>query len=301
MSPLWKRRRLVFSLVPALIVGWLGSSAGVTWSLSRRPHPQFDEPPPVVDWGRIEDIRLSASDEETIGAWLVRGDAAHPCVIVTHGWGESRSRRLPLIEWLDRRGCTVLAVTLRAHGDSTGQVNDFGWSARHDVVAAVERLEHEFPERPIVVCGQSLGSAAALFAAGELGERVSGYFLEQPYKDLATATRCRLETHLPPGLDLLAYSGMRLCAPVVLPVEIDQVAPVDAAASIPETVPVMIVTGTADTHSRPEDVRAVFHCVETHGELVVIDGAGHVDLHEFDAAALEGALGRFLEQFESPR
>jgi alpha-beta hydrolase superfamily lysophospholipase len=255
----------------------------------------------VVDWGPVEDIRLRTSDGEAIGAWLVRGNAAYPCVVVTHGWGESRSRRLPLIEWLSRRGCTVLAITLRTHGDSSGEVNDFGWSARHDVIAAIELLERVFPGRPIVVCGQSLGSAAALFAAGDLGERVNGYFLEQPYKDLATATRCRLETHLPPGLDRLAYSGMRLCAPALLPVAIDRVSPMHAAESVPENVPVMIVAGSADAHSRLDDVGAVYDCVKTHGELVVMDGAGHVDLHGFDATALERALGRFLDQFMSPR
>jgi len=31
-------------------------------------------------------------------------------------------------------------ISLRAHGDSTGDFNDVGYSARHDVVVAVEFL-----------------------------------------------------------------------------------------------------------------------------------------------------------------
>ena len=104
----------------------------------------------------------------------------------------------------------MLAITLRAHGDSTGEVNDIGWGARHDVVAAVEFLRKKFPGRPVFVVGRSMGAAAAIFAAEELKTDVAGYFLEQPYKDLTSAVWNRLQNHLPPVLDWVAYCGMRL-------------------------------------------------------------------------------------------
>ena len=62
----------------------------------------------------------------------------------------------------------MLLITLRAHGDSTGALNDIGFGARHDVVAAIDFLERCRPGRPIVVHGASLGAAAALFASAEL-------------------------------------------------------------------------------------------------------------------------------------
>jgi alpha-beta hydrolase superfamily lysophospholipase len=78
-------------------------------------------------------------------------------------------------------------ISLRAHGDSTGDFNDMGYSARHDVVAAVEFLERRRPGNPIVIHGLSMGAGAAVFASGELGHRIKGYVLESPYRDLKIA------------------------------------------------------------------------------------------------------------------
>ena len=102
---------------------------------------------------------------------------------------------LPVMQWLAESRFTVLAISLRAHGDSTGEVNDIGWSGRHDVVAAVGFLGKEFPERPVFIVGRSMGAAAAVFAAEELKTDVAGYFLEQPYKDLKSAVWNRLQHH----------------------------------------------------------------------------------------------------------
>ena len=90
-------------------------------------------------------------------------------------------------------GCSVLMISHRAHGDSTGEFDDAGYSARRDVYAAVEFLEQRRPGRPVIVDGNSLGSAAAIFAAGELGHRVAAYILESPYQDLKIAVWNRVD------------------------------------------------------------------------------------------------------------
>ena len=52
-----------------------------------------------------------------------------------------------------------------------------------------------------------MGSAAAVFAAGELGHRVHGYILESPYQDLKVAVWNRVNVALPPVLSHAAYAG----------------------------------------------------------------------------------------------
>src|SRR5262249_49183846 len=149
------------------------------------------EPAPAVAWGTLEEHRLRTSDGKTLGAWFHRGPPDGPAVVVLHGNRGCRGDGLPAAEFFAGRGCAVLLVSLRAHGDSTGAVNDFGFSARRDVVAAVAFLEKERPGRPILLNGTSMGAAAAIFAAAELGERVGGYVLESPYRDLHQAVRNR--------------------------------------------------------------------------------------------------------------
>jgi hypothetical protein len=173
MRKIKKRKLLGIFFLFGLLV-WLGSSAFVAWRFTRRSSPPVPEPPPAVSWAKVEGHRLSTSDKQQIGAWLVRGKPEKGCVLLLHGNGCSRGAMLPVMEMLAKADYTVLAITLRAHGDSTGEVNDLGWSARNDVAAAVDFLQREFSGRPIFVVGRSLGSAAAVFAAKDLAGRVAG-------------------------------------------------------------------------------------------------------------------------------
>jgi pimeloyl-ACP methyl ester carboxylesterase len=285
-------------LLLAVVTLWLGSSAGVTWKLTRRPRPPFAEPAPKVDWADFEAHRLTTADGQQLGAWLVRGDPGRGCAVVLHGNGGSRADMLDVVRLLAVERWTVLAVSLRAHGDSTGATHDFGWSSRHDVTAAVAWLEGTFPGRPIFLVGRSLGAAAAIFAAADLGGRVAGYFLEQPYRDLPGATWNRLQIHLPPVLDWVAYAGLRLWAPVFLPVAPAEVAPCRAVRAIPEAVPVVIAVGSADRHAPLSDAQAVFRPVQSHARLVVFEGAAHQALDRWNATLYRKAL---LELLARPR
>ena len=279
---IFRKRRLLAVSVLIVTAIWLAASALVAWRLTRRNGAAFAEPPPIVGQQAAESLRLTTCDNQQIGGWLVRGDADKACVLLLHGNGQSRAEMLPAMRWLAEAGFTVLAISLRAHGDSTGELNDVGWSARHDVAAAVRFLRREYPERPIVIVGRSLGAAAAIFAADELKADVAGYFLEQPYKDLRSAVWNRLHNHLPPVLDWVAYRGLRLWSPAFLPVDPDQISPYDRIGSIPPGVPVTVITGSADRHATLDDVKAVAGRVQSGARLVVFEGAAHEPLDRKD-------------------
>jgi alpha-beta hydrolase superfamily lysophospholipase len=293
MPRLIKRKLLAIVLLAGLI-GWLAASALVAWEFTHRSRAPFPELPPVVAWGKVEPHRLATSDGQELGAWLVRGDSQKGSVLLLHGNGSSRGQMLHVMELVAHARLTVLAISLRAHGDSTGEMNDFGFSARHDVAAAVEFLEKECPGQPIYIAGRSLGAAAAIFAAGELNERVAGYFLEQPYQDLPRAAWNRLKHHLPPVLDWMAYGGLRLWAPVFLPVAPQRISPHDRVQDIPQSVPVVFVTGSADRHAQLDEVAAMYRRIESHANLVVFDGAEHVDLNWADPEFYRTTLLQFL-------
>jgi uncharacterized protein len=293
MSKFKKRKIFGFLLLLGFLI-WLGSSAYVAWRFTRRYSPVLPEPPPQVAWAAVEEYRLTTSDNEQIGAWLVRGKPEKACVLLLHGNGTTRGAMLPVMEMLAKADYTVMAITLPAHGDSTGDTNDIGWSARHDVVAAVDFLKHEFPDRPTFVVGRSLGAAAAVFAAKDLDDRVAGYFLEQPYKDLRSAVWHRLQNHLPPVLDWIAYGGLRIWAPVFLPVAVDRISLADRIADIPATVPIVIIAGSADRHATLDDARTLLNSVQSHAKLVIFDGATHQSLDQYDPDRYRRALLELL-------
>jgi alpha-beta hydrolase superfamily lysophospholipase len=196
---------------------------------------------------------------------------------------------------LEAEGYSVLPITVRAHGDSTGDFNDLGYSARHDIVAAVEFLESRRPGRPIFLHGASLGVAAATFASGDLGSRVSGYILEAPYDHLKAAVRNRTSAALPTGLEWVAYKGLLIVSPMVLP-DLDKISPLEAIGGVPDDVPVLLIAGRHDVKARPEQVGALFRRVRSHGRFVVFEGAGHLHFQEADPELYRSTVLTFLEE-----
>jgi alpha-beta hydrolase superfamily lysophospholipase len=284
-----RRLRRGLAATAVFLVLWLTVSWAVAYRLTRRPRRWFAEPAPTVAWGTIAAHRLETRDGHTLGAWLVRGRDGAPSVLLVHGNGGSRWNTLGTAEMLAERGCTVLMISARAHGDSTGDFNDIGYGARHDVVAGMQFLERLRPGRPIVVHGTSMGAAAALFASKELGDRVRGYILESPYRDLRTAVWNRINNALPPLLDAMVYRGLMAVAPMVLS-DLDRIAPVGAIAEVPGDVPVLILAGDRDRLARPEEAQELFERVKTHGTLLIFPGSDHLQMRLVDPARYRDAV-----------
>jgi pimeloyl-ACP methyl ester carboxylesterase len=198
---------------------------------------------------------------------------------------------------LARDGYGVLAVSLRSHGDSTGGPHDAGYSARRDVIAAVDFLERDHAGGRIVLCGSSFGAAAAAYASDELGPRVHGYVFDSLYSDLPTTLWNRLDHYLPLGLDYVAYGAFRLWAPVFVPTKVDLLRPADHVARIHEDIPVVMAVGSEDFRATPAESRRMYESVKSHGKYEEFQGAGHSLLNVNDP----GRYVRIVEAVLKPR
>jgi alpha-beta hydrolase superfamily lysophospholipase len=286
-------RRLAPLLLLPLAV-WLGLSVLVAERLVARAEPRGPAPEPPADLP-IETLRLHSEDGLELGAWWLpaarSSSVGRQVVVLVHGNGGSRASELgPARVWRGL-GADCLLLTVRAHGDSEGERNDIGWSARLDVAAAVAEAERRAPGASILVHGTSLGAAAAVFAAPSLGSRVGAYLLEAPYARLSDAVRRRTALYLPPGLDALAFAGLRLAAAWSLP-ELDRIRPVEAVAQLPRGAAVWILAGTADRRAPPEDARALAAASAAPVRLEWIEGADHGSIRVRDPGAYAAVLGR---------
>ena len=180
-------------------------------------------------------------------------------------------------------GCGALLITMRAHGDSSGELNDFGYSSRFDVMAAVEFLQKHAAKRPILLFGISAGATAVSFAAKELGNQVAGVVMEEPFLNIMTAVKRRTELLLPWGLSHLAYAGLVVMARLVLP-HYRAISPVMAVGGIPQKVPLWILAGGKDTKAPPEEAQAIFQKVSSHADLFIFPEANHESLLDHDPA-----------------
>lgn len=300
IRPLRRRaRRWLIGAVALTALLWLLMSFLVAYQLTRRNGSRFEEPVPRVTWAQFEGVRIPTGDGHELGAWYAEGPTEGPSVVLLHGNGGHRGHNLIRAELLAGAGCSVLPVTLRAHGDSSGDFNDIGYSARHDVVAAVEYLERRRPGRPVVVLGSSLGAAAATYASAGLGHRVAGYVLEAPYLDLQSAVRSRTRNALPIGLEWVAYQGLSLVAPLVAP-DLERTSPLLAIGGIPGDVPVLMISGRLDRQAPIEHVEQIFERVRSHGRMVVFERAGHMGYLESDGNLYRRTLLDFVRDIAPP-
>jgi hypothetical protein len=65
---------------------------------------------------------------------------------------------------------------------------------------------------------------------------------ESPYRSLKVAVWHSIENTLPPLLDQIAYVGLLVVSPLVLP-DLAKTSPVEAISGIPADVPVLILAG----------------------------------------------------------
>lgn len=99
-----------------------------------------------------------------------------PLVVAVPGMGDLRSSFRELVPALVAAGYRVAVTDLRAHGDSDTTFREFGDIATaRDVLALVEALGG-----PAVVLGNSMGAAAAAWAAAERPDQIAGLVFYGP-------------------------------------------------------------------------------------------------------------------------
>ncbi len=300
------RRKTLLALVGVTLVGWLVAGVVASYFLVSRRGSDDTETLPVWAQGKdwFEDVRLHTADGEELGAWFVpaRGEQATPgkairaVALFLHGYSARRTSMNAHAAKASQEGFHGMNLSFRAHGDSTGDWNDLGWSAKQDVLAAVEFIEQRAPGLPIVIVATSMGAAAAIFAAPELGDRVRAYWLNAPYHDLKSAAWDRCVRSFPPLLDSLAYAGLRLWTPLWLGTDIGGIRPIDHVGRMSSKATVVFTVGEFDEESPPEDVRALATGCAGESRLIVYPGVGHEGR---EARDFEGYLEEVLEFLDS--
>jgi pimeloyl-ACP methyl ester carboxylesterase len=113
-----------------------------------------------------EDVTLTTSDGLRLKAWYMPGTNG-AAVILLHGLGGNRGTTLDHAAVLHEAGYALLALDMRAHGESDGQ--RYSWLSKNDALAALDwlRARPEIDRGRIGALGLSAGAHAALWAAAE--------------------------------------------------------------------------------------------------------------------------------------
>ena len=225
------------------------------------PGPASNPPP----WG--ERITIATRDGERLEALISNAEVGRPTAIFLHGNADTITNYSFLAEALSRRGIGLLALSYRGYGGSTGYPSEEGLIT--DGLAAFDWLA-ERRQGPVVLIGQSLGSAVAVAVAAE--RQTSGVVLiSAPDSILALARR-----HYP-----FLPVGPLIRDPFRSDLRIGEV-----------REPKLFLHGSRDTIIPLSHGRALFELAPEPKEFRVLSGYGHNDLWTFEFAA---TVGDFIE------
>lgn len=248
--------------------------------------------PPPLHLPAIE-IQIDAPSTSKTAAWHIRSDRSRGVIILAHGIRGSRLSMIDRAEFLYRAGYSILAIDLQAHGESPGTEVTIGYHESKNISAAVQYAKQSHPNEPVAILGVSLGGAAALMASPL---DIDALILESVFPTVEAAIHNRVHAKL----GVFSYIPAELLLLQLEPrlgISRQQLRPIDAIGDV--QCPIFVISGKADPHTTDEETLQLFERARD-AKLWLIDGAAHVDLHEFTQTDYEQRILNFLEESLQP-
>src|SRR5262249_8509241 len=153
----------------------------------------------------------------------------------------------------------------------------FGYYEGRDVAVVLDLVKQRWPEQPRVALGVSMGAAAVCFAA-DWARGADAVILESMYHDILTAFTTRISGDFPRWFGWLSR-GIIWVTERRLRARLEDLTPADHIGRL-APAPVLLITGTEDRSASPDDARRLYERCRGPRELMLVQGAAHINLLE---------------------
>lgn len=197
----------------------------------------------------FEDAPFDVRDERTgstlrlAGWWIPHANANGKCVVLVHGYADAKVGAIAWAPTFHSLGWNILAIDLRAHGESGGARTTAGFFERHDLNQIINQARVARPggTRQMALFGVSLG-AAIVAASAVTRDDLTAVILESPFSDFVTAVHAHATQMGMPGAlfqNLSIRLAERLCG-----ARFSEVRPIDLIPKIP--CPLLVIQSAGD-------------------------------------------------------
>jgi fermentation-respiration switch protein FrsA (DUF1100 family) len=138
-------------------------------------------PPAQAGLPQAAEVTLTSADGERLIAWHVPPRGDKPVVLYFQGNAGASNLRADRFTWLTADGTGLLALSYRGYGGSTGTPSEEGLI--RDAAAAYDFAAARYPDKRIVLFGESLGTAVTIALAAQ--RAVAGVILDAPFTSAA--------------------------------------------------------------------------------------------------------------------
>lgn len=221
----------------------------------------------------VEEVFFKTSDNETLQAYLVRNKSLNRLVIFFHGNAGNISHRLSDVIRLRNCGATVLAVSYRGYGKSSGTPCEKGIYADGDAAFLYATQTLGFQMEDIIVFGRSIGTTVAVNLSQN--KNIAGLILVTPL----TSGKAQAKAQ---GFGVLSsVAGNSF----------------DNLSKMPSIkCPLLVIHGTKDEVLSFSMGREIFEAANTKKQFVEIISGGHNNLSYINPEKYWGAIKAFIRK-----
>lgn len=245
-------------------------------------------------------VRYHGAFGTDLEAWQIEHATNHGLILMFHGHGAAKESLLPAAEIFFRSGWDCALVDFHGSGGSGTNLTSVGWHEATDVIESHRFFSHMYENKPIVLYGVSMGSAAVLRATHIESLNPNGIILELPYDSLLNTARQRFRAmglpSFPAAETLLFYGGMHG--------HFNAFAMNPAAFAKSVKCPTLLMNGEIDRRAPPEQAIAVFKNLDGEKIHKQFRGLGHRNFARHDPKSWSATtitfLDRILEAYPEP-
>jgi uncharacterized protein len=191
---------------------------------------------------------VGSSKKIVLVAWWIPCDSSAKTVVMLHGFADAKIGAIAWSEPWRELGYNILAVDLRAHGESDGKLCTAGQLESRDILQLLDQLRAQHPDRAqrIVLFGVSLGAAVAAIVASQR-EDICAVVLDSPFSSYRDAVMTHAGLLRQPA-KLIAPAALSLVEKLT-GARFDDIAPRRIVPRI--KCPVLIIAGGKDLFFDP--------------------------------------------------
>lgn len=240
----------------------------------------------------FEEVVFPSSDGTRLHGWFLPAPSgARGSLLFLHGNAENISTHLGAVYWLPKQGFNVFLFDYRGFGRSEGEADIVG--AHLDAAAALRYLagRQEVDPNRLVVFGQSIGGAVALYTAATTDVSIRAVVAESAFASYPGIMREKMsEALLTWPLQWIAYGVTSRYDPIRV---IRQIPP----ASL------LLIHGDQDTIIPVEESRRLYAAAAGDKALWIVPGGGHISAFAPgvpESSAYRSRLVAFLRRVLGP-
>jgi uncharacterized protein len=207
----------------------------------------------VIDECKGEKLKIA-------GWWIPTPDSRGKCAVILHGYSDAKVGGIAWAPLLRSLGFNILAIDLRAHGESGGAYSTGGYWERFDVNQVINQTKAARPDEThrILLFGISLGAATAA-ATAVMRDDLWAIILEAPFANFQSAAILHGDRLGTPG-PFFQKNAIEL-AKWLAKADFDAIRPTDTISQIP--CPLMVIQSGDDPFLTDADHAAVRKAVES--------------------------------------